>query len=147
MPKHAAPTPAAPTPAKPTAAAPEEAMSEAPRIVLAFDFGHRRIGVACGDSVKHGKPDTSLFQQCLEANKIKDPAQALAVGDTPYDAIAAQRLGMRAVGVLTGGFPERALREAGCEQVFDQVQHLCRTWRPTLLETSEVNLDVFVTTQ
>ena len=30
---------------------PEEAISETPRIVLAFDFGARRIGVACGDSV------------------------------------------------------------------------------------------------
>jgi putative Holliday junction resolvase len=25
--------------------------SGAPRIILAFDFGHRRIGVACGDTV------------------------------------------------------------------------------------------------
>ncbi|HEV7611829.1 MAG TPA: Holliday junction resolvase RuvX [Steroidobacteraceae bacterium] len=45
------PKPAAPTPAAPTPAAPEEVLGEAPRIVLAFDFGHRRIGVACGDSV------------------------------------------------------------------------------------------------
>jgi len=27
------------------------AADDAPRIVLAFDFGHRRIGVACGDTV------------------------------------------------------------------------------------------------
>jgi HAD superfamily hydrolase (TIGR01509 family) len=47
--------------------------------------------VACGESVKHGKPDTSLFQHCLEAMKI-DPADAVAVGDTPYDAIAARQL-------------------------------------------------------
>jgi Haloacid dehalogenase-like hydrolase len=38
--------------------------------------------VACGETVKHGKPDTSLFQQCLEALKIMDPAHAVAVGDT-----------------------------------------------------------------
>jgi HAD superfamily hydrolase (TIGR01509 family) len=79
--------------------------------------------VACGESVKHGKPDTSLFQHCLEAMKI-DPADAVAVGDTPYDAIAARQLKMRILGVLTGGFPEQVLRESGCEEVFDQVQHV-----------------------
>jgi putative Holliday junction resolvase len=47
MPKPAAPAPAAP--AKP--AAPAMPASGTPRIVLAFDFGHRRIGVACGDTV------------------------------------------------------------------------------------------------
>jgi len=29
----------------------DESASGTPRIVLAFDFGHRRIGVACGDTV------------------------------------------------------------------------------------------------
>jgi len=37
--------PAAPRPAAP------EGPAGAPQIVLAFDFGHRRIGVACGDTV------------------------------------------------------------------------------------------------
>src|SRR5450631_105163 len=40
-----APGPAAPKPAAPRPAAPEGAAG-APQIVLAFDFGHRRIGVA-----------------------------------------------------------------------------------------------------
>src|ERR1700688_1740666 len=40
---------AMPKPAGP--AAPEGPAGGAPRIVLAFDFGHRRIGVACGDTV------------------------------------------------------------------------------------------------
>jgi putative holliday junction resolvase len=30
---------------------PEGRPSGTPRVVLAFDFGHRRIGVACGDTV------------------------------------------------------------------------------------------------
>ncbi len=30
---------------------PERAVPAAPRIVLAFDYGRRRIGVACGDTV------------------------------------------------------------------------------------------------
>jgi len=40
MPKPAAPKPAAPQPAAPRA-----------QVILAFDFGLRRIGVACGDTI------------------------------------------------------------------------------------------------
>ena len=35
----------------PAPAAPQKPAGGAPRIALAFDFGHRRIGVACGDTV------------------------------------------------------------------------------------------------
>jgi phosphoglycolate phosphatase-like HAD superfamily hydrolase len=41
------------------------------------------------------------------------------IGDTPYDAEAARKAGIPAVGVLCGGFPESALREAGCIAVFE----------------------------
>ncbi len=40
-----------PAPPEPAPSAPAEAVIQAPRIFLAFDFGRRRIGVACGDSV------------------------------------------------------------------------------------------------
>jgi putative Holliday junction resolvase len=45
------PSPVAPEPVLPGPAEREKSASGAPRIVLAFDFGHRRIGVACGDTV------------------------------------------------------------------------------------------------
>jgi putative Holliday junction resolvase len=40
-----------PEPVLPGPATLEKPASGRPRIVLAFDFGHRRIGVACGDTV------------------------------------------------------------------------------------------------
>jgi putative Holliday junction resolvase len=40
-----------PKPAVSGQAASNGPASGAPRVVLAFDFGHRRIGVACGDTV------------------------------------------------------------------------------------------------
>jgi putative Holliday junction resolvase len=43
--------PAAPKPAFSGPAASNGPASGAPRVVLAFDFGRRRIGVACGDTV------------------------------------------------------------------------------------------------
>jgi putative Holliday junction resolvase len=45
------PEPAASKPAFSGPAAPNGSASGAARIVLAFDFGRRRIGVACGDTV------------------------------------------------------------------------------------------------
>ncbi len=84
--------------------------------------------VACGEMVKHGKPDPALFQLCLETLKVAAPASAVAVGDTPYDAIAAAQIGMRAVGVLTGGFSGTALTEAGCTEVLQSVQEARHLW-------------------
>jgi phosphoglycolate phosphatase-like HAD superfamily hydrolase len=40
------------------------------------------------------------------------------VGDTPYDAEAAGKAGLRTVGVLCGGFPEEDLRNAGCIAIY-----------------------------
>ena len=81
----------------------------------------------CGEAVKHGKPDPGLFRLCLTALKV--PAGVtIAVGDTPFDAMAASRVGMRRVGVLTGGFSVVALRDAGHEQVFQEVSHVGQLW-------------------
>jgi phosphoglycolate phosphatase-like HAD superfamily hydrolase len=70
-----------------------------------------------------------LLKQSLHVLKVADPAAALAVGDTPYDALAAKSAGMRACGVLTGGFSKPSLQDAGCEYIFDQLQHLRSLWR------------------
>ena len=38
-------------PRSPSPAAPDGTGTQSPQLVLAFDFGHRRIGVACGDTL------------------------------------------------------------------------------------------------
>jgi phosphoglycolate phosphatase-like HAD superfamily hydrolase len=85
--------------------------------------------VACGEMVKHGKPDPSLFQTCLTRLQIADASLSVAVGDTPCDADAAGKLGMRSAGVLTGGFSAEILREAGCDDIFSQVKDVAALWR------------------
>ena len=50
------------------------------------------------------------------------------VGDTPFDAQAATGCGVKAVGVLTGGFEDHELRSAGCcTAVFSSLRQL-RHW-------------------
>src|ERR1700736_6440492 len=51
MPNPVVPEPPHPEPATCGKAASSGPASGAPRVILAFDFGHRRIGVACGDTI------------------------------------------------------------------------------------------------
>jgi HAD superfamily hydrolase (TIGR01509 family) len=85
--------------------------------------------IVCGEAVKHGKPHPALLRDCLTALGVDDSSAVIAVGDTPYDAIAAKGAGMRCVGVLTGGFTRQSLQAAGCDEVLDRVVTLTCLWR------------------
>ena len=69
------------------------------------------------------KPDPDLVEKALE--KLGG-VPALMVGDTNWDVEAARRAGIDTIAVLTGGFPEAVLREAGAIAVYDSVDHLRR---------------------
>ena len=43
--------------------------------------------------------------------------EALAVGDTPYDAVAANKVHLRTIGI-TGYWSEKELRDSGCIEIF-----------------------------
>ncbi|MBV8820669.1 MAG: HAD family hydrolase, partial [Acidobacteriaceae bacterium] len=80
-----------------------------------------------GDEAKRSKPQPDIFQAAL-VRTGSDPGYSLVVGDTPYDAEAAGKAGMRTIGVLCGGFPEPWLRDAGCIAIYrdpaDLMAHL-----------------------
>jgi HAD superfamily hydrolase (TIGR01509 family) len=71
----------------------------------------------CSDDVEESKPAPDVFEVALK--KLGTAAEnAVAIGDTPYDAEAAGRAGVATIGVLSGGFREDLLRQAGCAQVY-----------------------------
>lgn len=70
------------------------------------------------EDAEKSKPHPDIFQAALKKLGVA-PGDAVAVGDTPYDASAAVKAGITAVGVLCGGFPADGLREAGCVAVYD----------------------------
>lgn len=70
------------------------------------------------DDAKKSKPHPDIFDAALGRLEGIDPADILVVGDTPYDAEAAAKAGLRTVGVLCGGFPEDGLRTAGCIAIY-----------------------------
>jgi HAD superfamily hydrolase (TIGR01509 family) len=68
--------------------------------------------------VEETKPAPDLVQVALEKAGSDD---AVMVGDTPWDVEAAHKAGVETVAVLTGGFSEAELREAGAVAVFDSI--------------------------
>jgi HAD superfamily hydrolase (TIGR01509 family) len=66
------------------------------------------------DDAKQSKPHPDIFQAALDRLGGLDPADAIVVGDTPYDAQAAAKAGLRTIGLRCGGWPEEELRTAGC---------------------------------
>ena len=70
------------------------------------------------DDAARSKPHPDVFEAVLERLGKPDPSRVLVVGDTPYDAEAAGKAGLRTLGVLTGGWTEAELCAAGCVAVF-----------------------------
>jgi HAD superfamily hydrolase (TIGR01509 family) len=70
------------------------------------------------DDAAHSKPDPDIFVAALRKLGDPDRSTVVVVGDTPYDAQAAGKAGLRAVGVLCGGWGAGELRRAGCAAVY-----------------------------
>jgi HAD superfamily hydrolase (TIGR01549 family) len=68
--------------------------------------------------VKKSKPYPDVFATALKELGNIAPGQVIAVGDTPYDAQAAGKINLRAIGLLCGGWNEEELRRAGCFAVY-----------------------------
>lgn len=71
------------------------------------------------DDAERSKPYPDIFQAAVAKLGIADLSRILIVGDTPYDAEAARRAGLRTIGVRCGGWSDEELREAGCIAVYD----------------------------
>jgi len=72
--------------------------------------------------VEATKPQPDLVNAAME--KAGDGDDAVMVGDTTWDCEAAKRAGVQAVAVLTGGFSEAELRDAGAVSVFQSIEEL-----------------------
>ncbi len=80
-------------------------------------IGDLEIAASAADNVEHSKPHPDIFQSTLERTGAQ-AEHAIVVGDTPYDAQAARRAGIRAIGMLSGGWTENELRQAGCIAIY-----------------------------
>uniref|UniRef100_A0A939MKG5 HAD family hydrolase n=1 Tax=Bradyrhizobium barranii subsp. barranii TaxID=2823807 RepID=A0A939MKG5_9BRAD len=84
------------------------------------------------DDAEESKPAPDIFEAALGKLGIAG-ADAVAIGDTPYDASAARKAGIAAIGVLCGGFAEASLRGAGCAEVYPGPASLLALFDESLL--------------
>jgi membrane protein len=89
-------------------------------------------GTTSKDDVGHSKPCPDIFSAAVETIGCS-PTEALVVGDTPYDIIAAKRAGIAAVAVLSGGFPEATLWDAGALEVRADVAEILKSYETSAL--------------
>jgi HAD superfamily hydrolase (TIGR01549 family) len=78
-------------------------------------------GYTTSADVKASKPDPDIVHAAMEK---AGGGPAVMIGDSTWDCQAATRAKLPSIGVLTGGFSEQELSEAGATVVFDSVEHL-----------------------
>jgi HAD superfamily hydrolase (TIGR01549 family) len=81
--------------------------------------------------VEQTKPEPDLIKAALE--KADADGDAMLIGDTVWDVEAAKRAGVETLAVLTGGFSEQELRDAGARDVFTSVEELRKSLARTAL--------------
>ncbi len=72
--------------------------------------------------VESTKPEPDLIKAALD--KADTDGEAMLIGDTVWDVEAAKRAGVETLAVLTGGFSEQELRDAGAKDVYTSVEEL-----------------------
>jgi membrane protein len=85
--------------------------------------------------VEATKPAPDIFAAAVKKAGVA-PEEALVIGDTPYDVLAAKRAGVAAIGLLSGGFPEEDLRAAGAIAVYRDAADLLAQWDSSPIRSS-----------
>lgn len=75
------------------------------------------------DDAERSKPDPDIVRAALDKSGLA-AAEAIMVGDTPYDVEAARRAGVAAVALRCGGWSTKHL--AGALAVYDDPAHVLR---------------------
>jgi HAD superfamily hydrolase (TIGR01509 family) len=85
------------------------------------------------DDVEATKPEPDLVVAAVEK---AGGGEAVMVGDSTWDCEAAKRAGLETIAVLTGGFSEAELRDAGALVVYSSIKDLRESIDETPLAAS-----------
>ncbi|MBD8079499.1 HAD-IA family hydrolase [Cellulosimicrobium arenosum] len=88
-----------------------------------LDVEEHLHAVTSADDVEVSKPEPQLVRVALDAAGV-EPSDAVFVGDSVWDALAAGRAGVPCVAVLSGGVGRQELVDAGAVEVYDDVAAL-----------------------
>lgn len=84
--------------------------------------------MATSEDVEQSKPAPDIVQAALHAIAPTLAARCVFIGDTPWDAQAAVRAGVIALGLSNPVFSDDELRAAGCQRVFRSIPELLRRY-------------------
>jgi HAD superfamily hydrolase (TIGR01509 family) len=76
------------------------------------------VPVVTRDQVAHAKPDPDLFLAAADRLGV-DVADAVVVGDSVWDLLAARRARALGVGLLSGGYGREELERSGAYRVYE----------------------------
>ena len=79
--------------------------------------------IVTSKEVEESKPAPDIFKVALERAGL-EAARTLTVGDSVWDVEASERIGVRCLGVCTGGTSRDELERAGATAVYDDVADL-----------------------
>jgi HAD superfamily hydrolase (TIGR01509 family) len=85
-------------------------------------------GTTSADDAQNSKPDPDIFAAALASVAPVSAADAIVIGDSPFDMEAAAKLGIRTIGFRSGGFADDVLLGAGASALYDGPEHLLREY-------------------
>lgn len=100
--------------------APEDELA---MLLQVIDSQDAVAAVTSAKDVEEAKPQPDVVEAALRESGVGAP-DAVFVGDTVWDVIAATRAGIGCVGVLSGGISRAELADAGAIAVYDDVSQL-----------------------
>jgi HAD superfamily hydrolase (TIGR01549 family) len=110
--------------------------AEVDHYVDLLGVGEDAQGRTDSGDVGETKPSPDLIESALA--KAGNGGDAIMIGDSVWDIRAAASAGIPSVAVLTGGFPEHDLREAGAVEVLESVAGITPGRLAALLNSASV---------
>jgi HAD superfamily hydrolase (TIGR01509 family) len=83
------------------------------------------VPIVTRDQVAHAKPNPDLFIEAARRLGV-DAMDAVVIGDSVWDLLAARRACMLGVGLLSGGYGPDELERAGAYRVYEDPAELMR---------------------
>jgi HAD superfamily hydrolase (TIGR01509 family) len=83
------------------------------------------VPIVTRDQVAHAKPNPDLFIEAARRLGV-DAVDAVVIGDSVWDLLAARRARMLGVGLLSGGYGKEELERAGAYRVYEEPADLLR---------------------
>lgn len=87
---------------------------------------HEETVIVERGAVARAKPEPDLFLACQERLRV-GARECYVIGDAVWDLLAARRAGMLSVGLLSGGYGEDELSQAGAFRVYRDPAELHRS--------------------